>query len=588
MALGASRPWARNGWPEPSSLVDMLRARARHAPHSEAFLWLENGEREGARITFAELDQRARAIAALVAAAGFARKPVLLAYNSGLDLVAALFGCFYAGAVAVVAAPPGSQSSDRLRLLATDSLAAGLLTMAALAPKARLEALPGLPILTTDDLDGDSPAPASPDPSSLAMLQYTSGSTAAPRGVMLTHANILANLRAQAQGAQLQDGETAVSWLPFSHDMGLFGFGLLPIYIGLRSILMPPVAFLKRPARWVEAISRHRAAVSAGPCFAYDLCARRTTPEQRAALDLSSWRVAVCGGEMIRPGVLEQFAEVFAPVGFRRSALMPAYGLAENTVLAASVKAGQGLAVQAVDGPTLWLGRVAPPIDDDRERRLVVCGHPWPGHETIVVDPDRRAALPHGEIGEIWLRGPSVSQGYWGRPTESAATFDATLQDGEISTGWLRTGDLGFLTDDGLVVTGRRKDMIIVRGANFDPHDLELAAEASHPALGARGAGAFSFDDSRGERVVIACEVERMAMKSLDPADVVASVAGAMSLKFGLSLHDLILLRAGALPRTTSGKVQRHILRERYLAGELPRVADGRHPELGRWRPART
>ncbi|MEO8926162.1 MAG: fatty acyl-AMP ligase [Caulobacteraceae bacterium] len=559
------------------------------SPDAEAFLWLENGEREGARITFAGLDRRARAIAALVMDQGLAGKPVLLAYPSGLDLVAALFGCFYAGAVAVVAPPPGAQSLDRPRLLVVESAAAAVLTVASRVEKAREETPAGTRVLATDGLgeSGDLAPPPEVDPHSLAMLQYTSGSTAAPRGVMLTHANLLANLRAQARATRIEAGETAVSWLPFHHDMGLFGFGFFPIYAGLRSILMPPVAFLKRPARWLEVISRYGGALSAGPCFAYDLCARRSTAEQRAALDLSSWRVAVCGGEMIRPEVLERFAETFAPARFRRSALAPAYGLAEATLLAASVEAEQGFTVRAVDGPTLAEGRASPPVNPDRARRLVACGRPWPGHEAIVVDPVRRTSAPDGEVGEIWLRSASVSQGYWNRPDESAEIFGARLEGGEPSGGWLRTGDLGFLCDDGLVVTGRRKDMIIVRGANFDPLDLELAAEASHPALGAGGAAAFSFDDAAGEKVVLACEVERAAMKSLDADAVVASVAQAMSLDFGLTLHDLVLLKAGALPRTTSGKVQRHVCRARYLAGNLPGLAEGRHPELGRWRAAR-
>ena len=346
-------PWEDRS--DPLSMVDVLRRQALRAADEEAFLWLENGEREGGRITFSTLDLRARAIAGCALEHGLQGKAVLLAYPSGLDLVAAVFGCFYAGAIAVVAPLPGAQSLDRLRLLAIDSSAAGVLTVASLVEKILDEAPAGVRVIATDGLDetGDFALPPTPDPHALAMLQYTSGSTASPRGVMLSHANLLANLRAMAQATRIGEGETAVSWLPFHHDMGLFGFVLFPVFAGLTSVLMPPVAFLKRPARWPEAVHRHRGVLSAGPCFAYDLCARRTTDEERAALDLSSWRVAVCGAEMIRPEVLERFAATFAPAGFARSALAPAYGLAEATLLAASVKAEEGFTVQTVDAPTL-------------------------------------------------------------------------------------------------------------------------------------------------------------------------------------------------------------------------------------------
>jgi acyl-CoA synthetase (AMP-forming)/AMP-acid ligase II len=581
---GHPRP---DGQAAPETLVDVLQRQALRAPNEDAFLWLENGEREAGRITFAGLDRRARSIARLVLDHGLGNLPVLLVYPSGLDLLAALFGCFHAGAIAVVAAPPGPQSPDRIRALAIDSSAAGMLTVAALAARVAEEAPAGVRVLTTDGVDeeaGFSP-PASPGPQSLAMLQYTSGSTTTPRGVMLTHANLLSNLRAMAQATEVSEGETAVSWLPFHHDMGLFGFGFFPIFSDLRCVLMPPVAFLKRPARWLEAIDRYRGTLSAGPVFAYDLCERRTTPEQRASLDLSCWRIAVCGGEMIRPEVLERFAETFAPAGFRSAALAPAYGLAEATLLAASVKAGGGFEVCSVDGPSLAGGRAAPPASLERTRRLVSCGHPWPGHELIVVDPVSRMVAPPGEVGEIWLRSASISQGYWRRPSETAEMFDATLCDGDRSGGWLRTGDLGFMSVEGLVVAGRRKDMIIVRGANFDPLDLEVAAEESHPALSPGGGGAFSIDDAAGEQVVLVHEVERAAMRSLDSGAVVARVAETMSLNFGLTLYDLVLIRSGALPRTTSGKVQRHLCREKYVKGELPHLVESRHPELGRWRP---
>lgn len=515
-------------------------------------------------------------------------RPVLLAYPPGLDLVAALFGCFHAGAIAVVTPPPTAATLDRLRLLAAESEAAAILTAPALVDRLRAEALGDARVLAADAAaDPGDFVPVAPDPAALAMLQYTSGSTASPRGVMLTHANLLANLAVLARATGVREGEVGVSWLPYHHDMGLFGCVIFPVHAGFACVHMPPVAFLMRPSRWLDAMSRYRAVLTAGPCFAYELCQRRITPEQRASLDLSSWRVGICGAETVRADVLARFAETFAPVGLARGVLAPAYGLAETTLLAASVKPGEGFATLSVDAPALARGRAMAPRSVERARDLVPCGHPWPDQELIVVDPGSGVAAAHGDVGEIWLRGPSVSAGYWRRPDLTAATFNAVRADEAGSSGWLRTGDLGFLTQDGVTVTGRRKDMIIVRGSNFDPLDLEIAAQESHPELSPGGGGAFSIDGSAGEQVVLAQEVERSAIKTLDADAIVARVAETITRRFGLTLHDLVLLRPGTLPRTTSGKVQRHVCSERYVEDRLPRLAETRHPALGRWRPER-
>ncbi len=568
------------------SVAEILRWRAERSPNSTAFSWLGTGGSETGSLSYSDLHARACAVAAALAQGHFGAGPVLLAYPPGLELIAALFGCFYAGTAAVVTTPPGSASVERLRQLSIEAAATGLLTTASLAQTLGAQIGQDVVLLATDDLSADEtqPAPVA-DAESLALIQFTSGSTASPRGVMLTHGNLIANLLAQAQATRIAEGETAVSWLPFHHDMGLFGFVLFPVFAGFKSVLMPPLAFLKHPLGWLRALSDHRGVLSAAPCFAYELCARRLTFERAAALDLSAWRVAVCGAEVVRAEILERFAEVLRPSGFSPRALAPAYGLAEATLLATSVEAGEGLVSETVDAVLLGRGFVGPPDSAERARRLVSCGRPWPGHEMAIMDPDKRVGAGPGEVGEIWFRGPSVSPGYWRQAETSAAVFGIVRADEPHSGGWLRTGDLGFLARSGLMVSGRRKDLIIIRGLNFDPLDLEAAGRASHEALAAAGAAAFCIDDGGAEKLVLAFEVDRSRLRIIKFDEVVGNVAEAIARGFGLGVHDLVLVRSGALPRTSSGKIQRRLCRERYDADELPRLAASPHPALGRWRP---
>lgn len=573
-----------------ATLGALLRRQAERFPERDALVWLEDGAQESTRLSYSGLDRRAAEIAFALQAEGLAGSRVLLVHASGLELVAALFGCLYAGAVPVIVPLPVSKSLAHIAPLAADSGAAALLCdSATLAPSASRGHLPeGLRILRLDDfaLGGGRLAPVADDPQAIALLQYTSGSTSLPRGVMLTHANVMANLRAIACAVPLPEGSCSVSWLPLAHDMGLFGFVLSPIFHGMRSVLMPPHAFLKRPLRWLEAIGSYGAGATAGPSFAYEICTRTISHERRATLDLSSLQFAICGGESVRAGVLEQFAAAFAVSGFRAESFRPAYGLAETCLLASMVPPDERFADWAVDGPNLADGRVTEPESPDRHRSLVACGRTYPGHELAIVEPESRTRLANGRVGEIWLRGPSVARGYWNRPEETAACFGATLADEHGSGGWLRTGDLGLVGPQGVFVTGRRKDLIIIRGMNFDPQDIEAAAANAHPAIAAAGSGAFSIDDATGERVVLALELPRRLLRDCDPTDIAAGVASAMSLKFGLTLHDLVFVAPASLPRTTSGKIQRHLCRERYARDELHAIFDLRHPAFSRYRPA--
>ncbi|HEX2222817.1 MAG TPA: fatty acyl-AMP ligase, partial [Thermoanaerobaculia bacterium] len=500
-------------WPEvrPVTLAGLLRVRAAERPDRVAFTFLADGEVEGGRLTYAELDHQARAIAAALRQTLAPGDRALLLYPPGLEFIAAFFGCLYAGVIAVPAYPPrpNDRSQSRLRSIAHDAEPRAALTTSAilagagdLAPElAVLRWLPtdALPPFGADAegfgfADGDGIS--EPEPDSVAFLQYTSGSTAAPKGVMVTHANLLHNERMIGE-AFGQDEDTVVAgWLPLYHDMGLIGNVLQPLHAGARCVLMSPVAFLQKPLRWLEAISRYRATTSGGPNFAYELCVRKTTVEERARLDLSSWKVAFNGAEPVRETTLERFAEAFAASGFRREAFYPCYGLAEATLFVTGGELGRFPRVEVVDAAALERNEVRPAFDGDPARRLVSNGRAWLGQQVVLADPETGLECPAGRVGEIWVAGPSVARGYWRNPEATERDFGAFLADGQGP--FLRTGDLGFAAGGELYVTGRLKDLIIIRGRNHYPQDLELTAERSHPDLHAGGGAAFAVDAGEG------------------------------------------------------------------------------------------
>ncbi|HET9212138.1 MAG TPA: proline iminopeptidase-family hydrolase, partial [Thermoanaerobaculia bacterium] len=468
--LEVVRSFLREAERQPATLIDLLRARAGEKGGAPLYTFLADGEAEEATLSYGGLDRRARAIGARLQQAGAAGERALLLYPPGLDFIAAFFGCLYAGAVAVPAYPPrAGRTQPRLRAIAGDARPRLVLTTAAIAAKAaelseQIPELAGAEWIATESLDSSAAerwTPPSLGPGTLAFLQYTSGSTAAPKGVMVTHANLLHNERLIGAAFGMDEESVVVGWLPLYHDMGLIGNVLQPLHAGGRCVLMSPVAFLQRPMRWLEAVSRYRGTVSGGPNFAYELCLRKAAPEALSRLDLSSWRVAYNGAEPVRASTLERFAEAFAPCGFRAEALYPCYGLAEATLF---VTGGHGARV---------------------EKERVSCGSAW--QRIVTVDPETGEERPEGEV---WISGPSVARGYWENEEATARDFHAFLPTGEGP--FLRTGDLGFLSGGELYVTGRLKDLIILRGRNHYPQDVELTAERSHPDLHPGGGAAFS------------------------------------------------------------------------------------------------
>jgi acyl-CoA synthetase (AMP-forming)/AMP-acid ligase II len=569
------------------TLVDLLRTRADTHGTRLAFTYLKDGEEIADAWTYQDLDRRARRVAAALQQTGSDGDRALLLYPPGLDFVAAFFGCLYAKQIAVPTSPPNpsrlSQALPRFRAILESAGPRTLLTSASIAPiaealRAADPAIAGIRVLATDTLAEGEHAWRDPgvDPGTLAFLQYTSGSTALPKGVMVGHGNLLHNMAAIAEIFGSSDETPMLSWLPAFHDMGLIGCVLHPMLYGSSNVLMAPAAFLQRPLRWLQAVSRFHVHTSGGPNFAYDLCVRRSTPEQRSTLDLSSWRVAFNGAEPVRARTVAEFTRAFEPHGFRPEAMAPCYGLAESTLLVSGDPRDTPATIAAFDASDLERG-TANPVNAPAAsaRALVGCGRLAVDGRLVIVDPESRTLLPDGEIGEIWLAGPSVAQGYWKLPEETHHTFRATLA-GSGDGPFLRTGDLGFLRAGQLFIAGRLKDLIIVDGRNLYPQDLELTVEQSHPAFRSGCSAAFSIDVDGTERVVVVAEADPHqniaggTPASADPATALFRTARrAVAVDHDVELHDLLLVRPGTIPKTTSGKIRRQACRSGFLTGSL-------------------
>jgi acyl-CoA synthetase (AMP-forming)/AMP-acid ligase II len=568
-----------------STLVQLLRWRADRQPRQRAYIFLGNssahspeGGADELPLTYEELDRQARAIAAQLQDLVPPGSRALLLYPSGIEYIQAFFGCLYANVIAVPTYPPRrNRPNEAFMALLEDSQANAVLTTKAILSDIEKDIfqgpeLRGLNWLATDGIaDGADHGWREPDvrPETLAFLQYTSGSTGNPKGVMVSHANLLHNERMIQQAFAHTEQTIVAGWLPLFHDMGLIGNVLQSLYLGVPCILMPPMAFLQKPFRWLEAISRYRATTSGAPNFAYDLCARKVTEQQAASLDLSSWAVAFSGAEPVRAETLDLFTARFAPYGFRREAFYPCYGLAEATLLVSGGAQAAAPPLYAVDADSLEQNRVAPAAGDSvNTRTLVSCGWPWDTQRIAIVDSESFRRCPDGQVGEIWVAGPSVAQGYWNRPEETQQTFKAYIQNTNEGP-FLRTGDLGFIRNGELFVTGRLKDMIVIRGRNYYPQDIERLVQESHPALEEGRGAAFSVDRLGEERLVVAQEIKYTCRRSLDVAEVTGNIREAVAQQFGLDVLAVVLLKSGGVQRTSSGKIQRRTCRANFLANRL-------------------
>lgn len=567
--------------PNAGTLVELLRRRAAELPGEIAFSYAVDGDHRFEDLTYEQLDHRARAIASRLQRAGLTGSRALMLYPSGLDFVAAFFGCLYAGVVAVPAYPPRrNRNADRIQRVVADADASVVLSTEHTLRRTdgildRQSPLRRLAWWATDEIDNcESNGWTEPmvAPNDLAFLQYTSGSTGDPKGVMLSHRNLLANAAVIRQGFDTSRADRAVFWLPLYHDMGLIGGIIEPLYAGIYCTLMSPAHFLQQPFRWLQMISKVGATISGGPNFAYDLCVERVTDQQAAELDLSRWQLAFNGAEPIRVETLERFARKFAVSGFRREAFYPCYGLAEATLLVAGGSRQAALRTHTVDASELQTGRLVEPQPSDdtsNMQTLVECGDGLLDQEVRIVHPETLAECKQGDVGEIWVAGESVSQGYWRRPELSAQVFAGELPDCEKR--FLRTGDLGVHDGAGLLVIGRLKDLIIIRGVNHYPQDIEATARSVHPALSSTRSAAFAVEVDGCEQLVVLQELARR--QNGDATGLATAIKHRIAEMHDVAAAEVVVVAANSLPKTSSGKMQRFACREAYQAGKLSVVA---------------
>jgi len=572
-----------------SDLVELLRWRASHQAEKRAFTFLHNGEVELTHLSYRELDRQARAIAAALQEASTIGERALLLYPPGLEFISAFFGCLYAGVVAIPAPLPDQirlkRTLPRLQALVEDAQASLVLTDFRNSSRiAESGALSSLELRATDRLTDEDACdqlaarwqPPDVYGDSLAYLQYTSGSTSSPKGVMVSHGNLMRHCAHIRQAWDYRADSIAATWLPHFHDYGLVDGLIQPLFTGASAFVMSPVAFYMRPVHWLKTISRYTVTHSQGPNFAFEHCVDKIKPEQCADLNLSSWRIASNGSEPVTMETIERFVAAFEPHGFRRAAFYPAYGLAEATLLVATRQHGSVPAARMCDAEALQKHRVveaSPGQSDQRVRPVVSCGAPIGDTNVVIVDPDSLKPCAPSEVGEICVSSSGVSTGYWRRPEETARTFRCFV-DGKGP--FLRTGDLGFMSNGEVYVTGRIKDVIIIRGRNHYPQDIELTVAQSHPALRPGHGTAFGLEVKGKERLVVVQEVRRPHLRSVDIAEVVGNIREAVSEQHEIQVYDAVLVRPGTIPKTSSGKIQRSVCRLRFLDGTLETLEAGR------------
>jgi len=567
--------------PPDNTFVHRIQYWAEHNPDQLAFIFLNDGESDESTLTYRELDEQSRAIAADLGDRNMEGERALLLFPPGIEFITAFYGCLYAGVTPVPAYPPRrNRNMTRIEAISADCAARVALTTKTVVERVE-PLLDEAPKLRDIDWIASDQIPHSlasrwkmPDISgdTLGVLQYTSGSTGQPKGVMLTQRNLLANCAMICFGFDPGSQGVGMTWLPTYHDMGLVGGVLNPVFIGRPNVMMSPMAFLQKPIRWLRAISNYGCCISGGPNFAYQLCNDKITTEQCEGLDLSTWDLAFNGAEPVRAETLNEFSEKFAPYGFQSNAHYPCYGMAETTLIVTGGVKQEEPIVRYFDGRALdkhYVETANP--EDPHARSLVGCGTVLPEGEVIIVNPETFEATPEGLVGEIWVRCPSTGKGYWQKPEATAATFHAKLKGDKENKDYLRTGDLGFLDKRELFVTGRVKDLIIIRGVNRYPQDIEATVENVSERLRSSGAAAFALDVEGRERLMVVCEIERSRNKEW--ADVILAVRRSIASEHDLPPDAVILVRAGSIPKTSSGKIQRYAVKKMFLEDELSVVA---------------
>lgn len=551
----------------PASIADVIHERAAARPDEPAVLFLERGERPGGSSTYGSLDLAARTVGARLLELDLRGKAVLLACDTGLPFVHAFLGCLYAGVFPVpVPAVVRRERGERMRLVARDARPAAIIVER--KSLAVAEDVDGIPLFVVDDPQGEPEPmtrPAAQAAADIAFIQYTSGSTMQPKGVVISHGNIMANQEMIRQAFRHDAQTVVVSWLPLHHDMGLIGSLLQPLYVGGRCILSSPLSFLQKPVRWLRAISDYRATTSGAPNFAYELCARQISPEALEGVDLSSWTLAFCGSEPVRPSTMGRFAARFADAGFRSSALYPCYGLAEATLFVSGGPAGGG--AKSRDFARRRFAEVS--ADATTMQAVTNCGRPVAPSRLALVEPGTRRRVGENTVAEICVTGPHVSRGLWAPLGEDKIQpfADRTADiDGET---YLRSGDAGVVVDGDLYVVGRLKDMVIVRGANVHAEDIEQTVLDQPEAAEIEAVAAFAIEREASEALVLLCELSPKAPRSGLPNAVAGALSRRVAEAHGLTPAEIVLLSPRSIPRTTSGKIQRGQARAAWLDGRL-------------------
>lgn len=570
-----------------SNLVDCLQLRSQNQSSQRAFTFLVDGELDTTHLSYQELDLQARAIAAQLQDLVPLGSRVLLCYPSGLEFISAFFGCLYAGAIAVPVAPPKRQQmQSRLQSIINDAQPAVILTTTALLDSLKqswrsVPELPSVKWIASDRLSHDLAAKwqrPQLKPDHLAFLQYTSGSTGSPKGVMVSHQNLIHNSAYIQTAFELNQASVSVSWLPNFHDMGLIDSILQPIYTGFLGVLMSPTAFLQKPIRWLTAISRYRATHCGGPNQGYELCVRKMSSEQiaQASIDLSCWQSAYTGAEPIRRLTLEQFANKFQSNGFKSKFFYPCYGMAESTLMISGGKVESEPVYCAIAAQALEHQQIFTIAETELNARYFVSvGSGWLDTKIEIVDPETCTPCLSDRVGEIWVSGGSIAQGYWQQPEVTKAMFQAQLAGSQEN--WLRTGDLGFIYDRQLFITGRLKDLLILWGRNHYPQDIEMTVQTSHPSLRTDSGVALAIEHDRQECLVIVQEVERTALPKIkveeNVEEIFAAIRQAVAELHDISVFAIALIKPASIPKTSSGKIQRQACRQQFLANSLDIVA---------------
>jgi acyl-CoA synthetase (AMP-forming)/AMP-acid ligase II len=564
-----------------TTLADLVIQRAITEPDKQIFTFLEDGEDIVSIVDYRTFDQRARAIAAVLLERYQPGDRMLLLFHPGLDFIQAFWGCLYAGMIAVPTYPPNltkvKRSLPRFLSIIKDSAPEAVLSTGPIIELSKpiLESAPeiqSLDWIATESISNhiaDTWRRPEIGWDTLAFLQYTSGSTALPKGVMVSHGNLLSNSEMIFQAFAHSPEDKMVSWLPAYHDMGLIGGIIQPVYAGASVVLMSPLHFLQRPHRWLKAITKYNVTVSGAPNFGYDWCVRRVKPRQMEALDLRTWRLAFNGAEPVRPETLRRFTETFAPCGFRPETHYPCYGLAEATLFVTGGLPDQPPTIIQLNSRDLMSDSASHSLEGEKNQEYVSCGRNWLEQEILIVDPDTLEVCGPGCVGEIWVSGQHVAHGYWQNPTATSETFQAYLP-GTKQGPFMRTGDLGFFMEGELYIAGRLKDLIIIDGLNHYPQDIELTVEGSHPGVRPDFTAAFSIEEKGSEKLVVVAEFQRQYRDEIDDAR--KAILQAIAEEHEIRAHDIVLIKTRTIPKTASGKIQRHLCKAEYLSGQLREI----------------